>query len=91
MSIPGFTAEASVYDSHMRYRLTTTVRSYGSGFGVKPQLEGCTACTLYTEPGGGRTAGIKVCCTKICKFGFGCVQSCWGETCWTPSGGDIAV
>jgi hypothetical protein len=91
MSMPGFTAEASVYESHMEYRLTT-VHSYGSGSGVIPQLEGCSDCILYTEPGpGGRTAGIRICCTKICKWGFGCVQSCWAELCWTPPSGDIYV
>jgi hypothetical protein len=91
MSTPGFTAEASIYESPMDYRLTT-IHRYGSRSGVKPQLEGCSDCMLYTEPGPkGRTAGIRICCTTICKWGFGCVQSCRAELCWTPSAQDIYV
>jgi len=56
------------------------------------QRAGCTDCILYTEPGpGGRTAGVRICCTTICKWHFGCVQSCTAELCWTPPAGDIFV
>jgi len=60
--------------------------------GIVAARAGCSDCLLYTEPGpGGRTAGVRICCTRICKWGFGCVDVCTAELCWTPSGGAIYV
>jgi hypothetical protein len=90
MSTPGFHAESTLAGSPGAYR-ASAVFGASSFAPITPQRAGCSDCLLYTEPGGGRTYGVRICCTMICKWGFGCVQSCYAENCWTPSGGEILV
>jgi hypothetical protein len=60
--------------------------------GIAAARAGCSDCMLYSEGGpGGRTAGVRICCTRICKYGFGCVDVCTSEVCWTPPAGEIYV
>jgi hypothetical protein len=91
MRTPGFHSESSLTPTVGLYRGHAVFGASAIGT-VIAQRAGCSDCLLYTEPGaGGRTIGVRICCTTICKWGFGCVQSCWAENCWTPPNGDIYV
>ena len=98
-TIPGFTAEASLYK---------TSKHYFAGKGhindiitkkldlIQPAVYGCSECILYTEPGpGGRSAGIGTCCHLTCRttiFGkYRCYEYCTQEVCATFSADEIIV
>jgi hypothetical protein len=92
MNLPGFDAERSLGVALHTYRRKTSLSGCRTPAVVAAARDGCSDCLLYTEPGpGGRTYGVRICCTTICKWGFGCVRSCWAELCWTPPPGDIFV
>jgi hypothetical protein len=85
MNLPGFHAESSL--GRMEVFAVGSARDLPEAFAsnsVIPALsEGCH-CLQQSGVG----PRLLVCCTTICKFGFGCVLSCWVEgTCIVAVGG----
>jgi hypothetical protein len=94
--VPGFTADHALYAPGGLFRSAGSGASSAATWGaVLPAVYGCTECKLYTEPGGGRTAGIRTCCELTCRtdiFGrYKCYEYCTDYVCWTPGPGEILV
>ena len=94
-SVPGFTAQSSLYKTSKSYFTGNADFTQGSN-AVQPAAYGCSPCNLYTEPGpGGRSAGIRTCCKLTCRetiFGrFRCYEYCTQEICATFPAGEIIV
>jgi len=83
MSVPGFSAEVSLYKSSLDFAPTAAQGSQFSAGAVVPQLPatGCGECTPITWPDGTHTGT----CRRACCDWFGCRTescSCGGGTSW---------
>jgi hypothetical protein len=77
MTIPGFTAEASL-DSLTGYRMSTDDRA--AGFPVIPAAASCSPCYGY-RVGPFTFRGNRLCCNRVCSPLTGCRDVCWVESC----------
>ena len=87
MTMPGFAAEASLYNPRTGYRMTAGEMASSQ---VVPAAASCSTCYAYrTAPFTFR--GNRLCCNRVCVPTFGCRNNCWVESCDPFAGAGILV
>jgi hypothetical protein len=88
MTMPGFTAQVSLYKPGTNYRMMDG--DTASTLPVVPAAASCSSCFAYrTAPYTFR--GNRLCCNHVCSPFLGCRDYCWVESCDPFSGGGILV
>jgi hypothetical protein len=81
MKIPGFTAEAAIYDTGAMYGMTAAPEAAATGAVVVPQQIGCT--TVLNRCIGPVCANVRLCllppsaCIRITVFGHAILNRCF--------------
>jgi hypothetical protein len=74
MAVPGFTADASLYDGRARYRTPALTRHTATGVGLAADLSAARQSDFWGpwDPGGGWR----------CWYVWGCYVCCSQYFCW---------
>ena len=84
MTIPGFTAQVSIYNPTTSYRMMAGDAT--ATLPVVPAAASCSACYAY-RVGPNIFRGNRLCCNRVCSPFAGCRDSCWVESCNPFAGG----
>jgi hypothetical protein len=88
MKLPGFAAQASLYQSRTSYRMMAGAASDAAR--VVPAAAACSACYAY-RTGPYVFRGNRLCCLRVCAPFAGCRNVCWVEACNPFPDGGILV
>lgn len=88
MTLPGFVAEASLFEPRTSYRVMAGATTAAAE--VMPAATSCSPCYAY-RTGPYVFRGNRLCCQRVCVPYTGCRDYCWVEACNPFADGGILV